>query len=1423
MVRRLFLKLMFVVSALMFVISSNIYAQPTDRFMHTILADPKAAPYLGRDLWFAIPQNYQRNFDATRFFYIYISSPRNTTAYIQYGSSPVIVRPITANQTTVVSSLTGEIPQGAELQTSGVAENRAIHIWSKDADLSVYFLSRAPYTTDGMYCIPTIGWGTDYVVAAYASYIIDVSEADLPSEFVIVANQNNTQVIITPTTDIRKDGFPGVVDHPKNASFSVILDSGQCMQFQSTATPGDDSWDFSGTHITSNKPIGVEGGSVCPNIPVSDPSCDHVLDMMPPTRTWSNTYFSAPFDGRKFGGDLFLMVGTAAGQVIYRNGTQAAILNNKYDKYYLYDVTDASEWTSDSAFMLVQYIESSTHLAPSVANRNVGDPAEVVINPANQFGQKIIFAVPKLGGTLSGGQPDFTNYLNFILPTSHETKTTMDGKKLNQIPNTGIKRFPIPNTTWEIIQMKFLNAGGGAGNHVVVSDTTVGLYIYGYTTDDSYAWAGALGIKSTQKINDTLPPIADTAGLCFCAHIKVRDNRPGDSKLNTIVIDTSYNVSFSEDPNFKDGVGIDSSFYDICVIDSSTEAYISVSIVDMAGNVTTVISQYKPNNLEFQPCPLVFGGTAVGTPVTRYDTIYNNGKNPYYFTGSSLSLTNANNGFVIDSGQNGSDGPIPPGGFRVIKVTFTPTVKQTVKDTITIFDGCRPFSCEYLGSGGAVDFTVANYDFKCVTPDSTASSVGLYVQNTSPLAVQIDSIWVDDPVHFGYNQNVPATNKLPFTVPSVNIQSGQYGVTFTCKPTTIGPVKTRAHFKSFGGGIERTDSLFANGCGPSITQISPSDTSECDIPVTIRVQFSNAGGQYSDSVKIASIGSTDTTLFKDLFVDDGTGTKLPTPLTFGIGQTFFVDVTFTPPQKRSGTFVDSIYLIGANGDTLARGAANVVATWRDAQAATANVNFGAQPFGSPKQQKFFTICSNGIDSLTVYKVDVFPSHDAGAFRLTGQYMKNGVAVTLPIKLSAKPVECLDVYVEFDPSFILDTGQVGFFGIESNACPNADQNIALNARGFTTSGPPQIQGFNAPAILSCSNNVDTATISNSQGNLKQIVGYTITGANPANFTILSPLPINIPGTSTVPIIVGFTPTPGLGLANYSAQIVAAIIDNGQTDTSYVTSTLLQAQSNSVLLSVNHSFSQNFVKTGDYTSMIMALALTKNGLSDPISSIDIQKVVLTYNYNIDMLDLQPSIQAAFTTSIPGWAVDPANSSVNIATKTLTLTLIGTPPISDANTQLGQLAFRATVPKTGNSTPVTLTSIQLFDGSGNPVKNCIATAHLDTGITLVFQCGDSALIKTMNGLPVTKIVPVVPNPVSGSQTSVAFRYGQRGEGNISLSLYDALGNEVARILDNVHHPAGTFEVYYDTGGLPSGSYVYRYSFDNHGVQSGRLVIDR
>src|SRR5438132_11253787 len=98
------------------------------RIVHKIVSQNHVPPPLGRDLWFSMSQNYDDQ--QGKYYALYVTSPKTTTAYIESGGFKKGLQ-INAYSVAVFS-----IPLGWEIKSSGVPEQKAIHVWSKDADLS---------------------------------------------------------------------------------------------------------------------------------------------------------------------------------------------------------------------------------------------------------------------------------------------------------------------------------------------------------------------------------------------------------------------------------------------------------------------------------------------------------------------------------------------------------------------------------------------------------------------------------------------------------------------------------------------------------------------------------------------------------------------------------------------------------------------------------------------------------------------------------------------------------------------------------------------------------------------------------------------------------------------------------------------------------------------------------------------------------------------------------------------------------------------------------------------------------------------------------------------------------------------------------------------------------------------------------------
>jgi hypothetical protein len=1387
------------------------YSQSRIRITEQIEKESRGdAPYLGRDLWLAIPQNYDPKDVNGEIFSLYVTSEKNTTVNIQVSGQAVVKKPVAAGQV-----LTHVFPRNLEINRSSAIEtDKAIHIWSDNADLSVYFMSRNDFTSDGMYVIPTTGWGKDYVVAAATALYVSAA-VDLPSEFIIIANQDNTAVSIIPSQDIRKEGDPSGVLHAKGVPFTEFLKKGECIQYQTTQSQ-DVPWDLSGTVVTSNNPIGVIGASACPFLP-ADPYCDHVNDYIPPVRTWSNTYYTTQFVGRKWGGDSFLIVASKAGQLIYRNGNLAATLG-RYESYNPTDITGSNIWTSDAPFMLVQYINSATYGVPVGQPRNTGDPAMVVVNPAEQFAKTVIFQTPNI--TPGSGQSAFVNYVNVLLRTSSVPNTTMDGRLLTSY--TPINRSPIPGTGWEALRIEKVLPG----RHKIVSDSGVGVYIYGYGPDDSYAWAGALGTKTVATL-DTVPPTTKTLTDCFCARVNVYDIHPDASKLSSVTIDSLDNTTFLPDPDFIPGGALDSSWYEFCIIDSSKPAYIVVSVYDIAGNRTTITSTYEPQIVSLSPDPVNFGTGNIGQNSYDYVIITNTGSVDYQFKDVNFRLGNGTLGFYVDS--TGGDGPIPPGGTRKIRIRFNPIFGNTVTDTVLFGDECTKFSSKVIGNGGAADFVLLPFDFECALPGKPKSSQGFKggfkIINNSAGDVTIDSIYLDNVVNFGYDRINPPTNTVPFIVPKQNITSGEYEVVFTFTPSAPGPYTTLVHIHGKSGTSDigwKTAELLGTGCAPNTTTVDSAANIICDGSVVFPIIVTNSGNEVDSIFQVVHTGAP---RYGTPVLTDVTGiVTLPYALQPDVNNPLTATISFNSGTQASGLYTDVVSFLRKNGDTAAKSLLQVDAKYRIATVTKAMASYPGVPFGSGIRQDSVSICNNGPDPITISTMTQDPSPDFASFSVANIYKVNGVTVPLPHTLAVG--ECMQAVINFDASVSTVPLQLGNFSL--NSTDGCTKVYPVTAQGTLVFGVPSITGMTVPTILSCTNRTDSIKVFNPKSGAKEVTNIRFTGSTPANFAYTGTYPIPLPDSSNTFIPVTFTPTQGVGVTSYSANAVVTMRDPS-SGAIIIDSAIVQGTSAGIDITVSSVMADISASAGEEVSLPVKMNYNKQGgVTTDISAIDIRKVVVRYSYNTDLLHIDPTDVAGAVLNEPAnWSVDPlpANTFVDEANRVLQITFVGTTPLSDNITQLGNIIFKVMLPKMDSVTDVTLTSSEIYQGGAALPTVCASVATTDSNFTLIYRCGDASLQKFMqdgNYMP-TKIAPITPNPVFSGVRFVTFNYATRFEGRVTFEILDELGVLVARPVVGQNMSAGEYRLSFDPSHLASGVYTARISLEGNGTSSTRFVVQK
>ena len=425
----------------------------------------------GKDFWLMFNSNYSNNPTLTLF----ITSAINTSGVVTVpGLSFSAPYTVVANTVTAVI-----IPTAVATHTNNVVDNKGIHV-TANAEVTVYGLNRIPFTTDAYLGLPTDVLGTDYLVLTYGA-----------GEIGVVATQNNTVVTITPTitTLTRNAGVP----------FSITLNQGQTYELENTNA----SLDFSGSTITSDKPIGVMGAVRCANIPPGASYCDHICEMLPPTTTFGRKFAAVPLASRT-NGDTWRFLASENNTVVKINGVAQAPINR--GKFIEKILLTQSLIESDKPILVAEYANGSGF------SGNPGDPFMMLIPSLEQF---------LAGYTLTTVSGFVAHYINIVAPKAVVGLLTLDGVAIPAAQYTAIGTSGFSGA-----QIKVTD-----GSHTLAAKLAFGAFQYGFNSDDSYGYPGGQSFSKVATVSSvTLAPKGATAQIktnaCFTASVKDQFNTP---------------------------------------------------------------------------------------------------------------------------------------------------------------------------------------------------------------------------------------------------------------------------------------------------------------------------------------------------------------------------------------------------------------------------------------------------------------------------------------------------------------------------------------------------------------------------------------------------------------------------------------------------------------------------------------------------------------------------------------------------------------------------------------------------------------------------------------------------------------------------------------------------------------------------------
>jgi len=515
----------------------------------------------GKDFWFSFMPNWHNQEDQVASdpllqrehqLYVYIGAERPTRGRVTWrrndGSEVVDTFAITDVRNIVSLSkfyqnieLRGINASGANNLNYTSSQNetvalQSIHVESED-EVTVYALNQATLTSEAFMVLPTDALADDYMVVAYNSDVrlngSTPNATTTPSQFVIVATEDSTEITIIPSV-------PTVKVPVAKRPVSIVLDQGDSYLVQADPRKGTTN-DLTGTIVRSDKPIAVFGGQQRAIVPIQNVadlgSRDCLIEQMTPIRTWGKSAYVTPFartsNELNIGNDLYRVIAAFDSTEVYIDDQfQQVLMSGQVMERPL---LNAHLIRTTNPSITVQLKKTSGIGGGQDVTRR-GDPAMMLVPPAEQFMDKYRFISIQayiydyVGGKIRPIDSVYLEqWLNVVIPTVKLGTLVIDGVPVDQ---TRFLPIGASSYSWARLPMR-------DGVHEIKADTNFGIYVYGYGDANSYGYIGGMSFRPL----DVYPPKLVGNTRCYEFDGAMTDSVLGDSRIQT------YNVIATADMN----------------------------------------------------------------------------------------------------------------------------------------------------------------------------------------------------------------------------------------------------------------------------------------------------------------------------------------------------------------------------------------------------------------------------------------------------------------------------------------------------------------------------------------------------------------------------------------------------------------------------------------------------------------------------------------------------------------------------------------------------------------------------------------------------------------------------------------------------------------------------------------------------------
>lgn len=497
----------------------------------------------GTDFWLTFMQN-----SGTPNTYLFFSADSGATVSVYQGTTLLTTLAIPAN---------GNVPyqvmvlSATQSNSDVVNVKKAIHVTS-DKPIALSAFNTELMSTDAAMILPVPALGDKYYVPCYRHYTGTGSVGgalDWASQLAVIAHVDGTVVEVTPKAPVVKAGG-GL--RPAGIAYTVTLNRGDVYQIQTDVVNDD---------LTGSLVRVMNAGPGCGSIAVfsghqrtavpnsSQYSRDHLIEQIPPTRTWGNTFVVPPIAyATKF---IVRILASEPGTAVTFDGTPTTI--NNAGGFIEYTVNGNKTYTvdADKPVLVAQYAMTANDGFDLV--RGVGDPFMIIVPPLEQRIDRFVFNsfVPPTS-TNTFVQDGWKNnlYVALIGDKSELGNVTIDGLSLTTIQ--GRAALPVVYSTIDATpQVQCITVRVPEGIHSVDASQGNGVIgvMYGMTSFDSYGFlAGSQFNNLRTSITVKTPPFCPGKPLTFI----------GSSKDSSDI--TAWNWFFEHDNTQASGQTTQKSF-----------------------------------------------------------------------------------------------------------------------------------------------------------------------------------------------------------------------------------------------------------------------------------------------------------------------------------------------------------------------------------------------------------------------------------------------------------------------------------------------------------------------------------------------------------------------------------------------------------------------------------------------------------------------------------------------------------------------------------------------------------------------------------------------------------------------------------------------------------------------------------------------